>query len=284
MLGNQDLEILQHGLDQGVLPVSLKAQHREIGVPVVDLAEAAAGDDVGRRQGQGRRALGGLQRRACQHRPKRRDMGPQRQAFRNERGIRCGRRVRDDETGLDEGPQGCFALRAFARVVRHDLGHWAAGHGVHEGLAVPEHLAGLNRFEQGTIEVGGRRVGYPRRSQHSRGRDGQDKTMEERACREHQGRLWKLTEGRPGAQAQAAGSLFGVREAENLRLRVTAVRRPGPLRRAVRQDADRRTVRSAHMPPSTPANPARRRRRATDRRTGRGGTRHRPPPAGDAWS
>ena len=66
---NQPREVIRHTLQQIVAPALRQTQHREVGIPVVGLAESSAGDDIGLRQGQQGGPGNMVLRLARQHRP-----------------------------------------------------------------------------------------------------------------------------------------------------------------------------------------------------------------------
>ena len=150
---DQVREVVEHVVDQVLAAGFLQAQHREVAVPVVALAEAPARHHVGLGQRDqravGRGALGG----ARQVRPQPVDVRAQR-LVRRRRDRRVDRRL---EVLGDEVPQREARRVLLLRVEPHDGGRVGVGRGVDEGLLVGIDLLGLHGGEQFAVQLAGRR-------------------------------------------------------------------------------------------------------------------------------
>lgn len=171
---DQVREVVQHAPHE-VRPAALhESHHREVGIPVVYLAETAARHDVGIRQRQQR----GIRVRAVcrpgQHGPQVADV-----LFHRAHGV--GVKIATDRAGnlevrLDEGPQVESRPAPLRLIGRHDRGGRSARHGVHERLAVGEDPGQLHIVKQDAegarrlIARGRRRGERGRRARRRRGR------------------------------------------------------------------------------------------------------------------
>ncbi len=154
-------EVLEHVVDQALVPRFLQAQHREVAVPVVALAEAPARHDVGPRQGQ-QRAVGRRSGRgARQHGPQPVDVLAQ--AGCRQRSGRCI--CRCGEIPRDEGGQREARLILAGLVSPDDGRRVAVRDCVDERLLVGVDLGRLHRDEQRTVELVWRRRRRGRRAQ-----------------------------------------------------------------------------------------------------------------------
>jgi hypothetical protein len=144
-------EVFGHLVHQRPLSFVREAQHREVGVPVVELGESPARHDVGmreRKQRASRRVQCGF---TAQHRPQRVDVVQDRLA-RNGFPV-AGNRLRQLEVAAHELGQVEPRLPANGEVRLQDGGRIALWRAVDERLAIREHPLALDGDEQFTVTV-----------------------------------------------------------------------------------------------------------------------------------
>ena len=145
-------EVADHVEGQIATPALLQAEHREIGVPVVDLGEAPAGHDVGEGQRQERAVGRGGLGPALEHRPEPVDVVAH--VLAGHRAIALALRPRQAEVARNERLADRSAGRsALLAVALQDRRRRVVRHGVGEGLAVREHALQLHVHEQLAIKL-----------------------------------------------------------------------------------------------------------------------------------
>ena len=149
-------KVAHHMLDQIIAPALCQSQHREVGIPIVQLAKTPAGHHVGFRQRQQRGILWCRGAGTRQLIPQRVDMLRDGEPFRGQ--LRpCGL-LRQGEVLRDEGPQCLSRLRFGGMEQRQNLRRRQLRRRVRKGLAVGENLRLLHGIEQ-VLEQGPRRLG-----------------------------------------------------------------------------------------------------------------------------
>ena len=139
-------EVIDHVLREVAALAFDQAQHREIGIPVIDLTKAAARDDIGTRQRQQRGVRRGRIRAAGERVPQPVDVLADRDPF----GRRGGSNhlLGQCKMPLDEARERRGRLRVGGVVLREDHLRCFVRHRVRKGLAVLVDRFGLDGGEQ----------------------------------------------------------------------------------------------------------------------------------------
>ena len=148
-------EVVEHVLHEVGAPAARQPLHREVAVPVIDLAETAAGNDVRLRQRDQGRARVHAVGRSREHRPQPVDVVDH--ALRRHTVVSVSRRRRggQHEVLIDERPQHETARAPSRIVARRDRGGSRAGSRVHEFFRVRKNAGELDVGEQRSEIVGG---------------------------------------------------------------------------------------------------------------------------------
>ncbi|MCW0417640.1 hypothetical protein NB689_003394 [Xanthomonas sacchari] len=160
-------EVVQHLPAAFVLAALHQAEHGEVGIPVVDLAEAPARYDVRVRQRQQAAVGRHVDLAAHQQRPQRVDVLAQAGVLTDRLGLH---RAGFLEVGGDETAQVEARLLALRQIVGVDQRRVAQRQRVDEVLLVVEQLLLLHRLEQFRVGQVGRLRRRCRRGQRGRGR------------------------------------------------------------------------------------------------------------------